>query len=93
MGVRLERRLVKVLKALAEFEGVTLGQLLEKIVLHSFEAVPGQEGEACASPHSRAALAAIGDLNRIYGLHDIHRSWRLAETPDDAPEPPARPAE
>lgn len=38
-GVVPEQRLA-VLKALAEFEGLTLGQLLEKIVLHSFEPVP-----------------------------------------------------
>src|SRR5437588_12867485 len=34
LGVRMERNLVKVLKGLAEFENMTLGQLLEKIVLH-----------------------------------------------------------
>ena len=33
LGVRMEKRMVKVLKGLAEFEGVSLGQLLEKIVL------------------------------------------------------------
>ena len=59
LGVRMEKRLVKVLKGLAEFEGLTLGQLLEKIVLHSFAAVPGEEGELAASPHSKRALAAV----------------------------------
>ena len=49
-GVRMEKRLVKVLKGLAEFEGLTLGQLLEKIVLHSFVAIAGEEGEMAASP-------------------------------------------
>lgn len=73
VGVRLERRLVKVLKGLAEFEGITLGQLIEKIVLHSFEPTPGMEGEAAASPHSTKALAAITDLKRIYELdYDVH---------------------
>jgi hypothetical protein len=73
LGVRLEKRLVKVLKGLAEFEDVTLGQLLEKIVLHSFEPVPGQEGEMAASPHGSRALAAIADLRRVYGMdYDIH---------------------
>jgi hypothetical protein len=73
VGVRLERRLVKVLKGLAEFEGITLGQLIEKIVLHSFEPTPGMDGEAAASPHGTAALAAITDLKRIYGMHyDVH---------------------
>jgi hypothetical protein len=75
LGVRMEKRMVKVLKGLAEFDGLTLGQLLEKIVLHSFEPVPGQEGEMSASPHSKRALEAIADLKRIYGMdYDMHAS-------------------
>ena len=58
VGVRLEKRLVKVLKGLAEFEGVTLGQLLEKIILHSFEPMPGEEGEMAASPPDSADASA-----------------------------------
>ena len=73
LGVRMEKQMVKVLKGLAEFDGITLGQLLEKIVLHSFEAVPGQEGEMSASPHGKRALVAIADLKRIYGMdYDMH---------------------
>lgn len=75
LGVRMEKKMVKVLKGLAEFNGVTLGQLLENIVLHSFEAIPGQEGEHCASPHGKKALAAIADLKRVYGFdYDVHPS-------------------
>ncbi len=73
LGVRMEKRMVKVLKGLAEFEGVTLGQLLEKIVLHSFQPADGHEGELAASPHGRRALAAIADLRRVYGMdYDMH---------------------
>ena len=36
-GVRIEKRILKVLKALAEFHDITLGDLLEGIVLHVFE--------------------------------------------------------
>jgi hypothetical protein len=73
LGVRMEKSMVKVLKGLAEFEGVTLGQLLEKIVLHSFAPVEGQEGEMAASPHGKRALAAIADLRKIYGMdYDMH---------------------
>lgn len=68
LGVRMEVRLVKVLKGLAEFNDETLGELLEKIVLHSFEPVPGDEGESCASPHSKAELKAVEDLKKVYGL-------------------------
>jgi hypothetical protein len=73
LGVRMEKRMVKVLKGLAEFESESLGQLLEKIVLHSFVPVPGEEGEMAASPHGKKALAAITDLKRIYGMdYDVH---------------------
>jgi hypothetical protein len=83
LGVRMEKTMVKVLKGLAEFEGVSLGQLLEKIVLHSFEPVPGEEGEMAASPHSKEALGAIGDLKRIYGMNwDTHANRRFTD-----PEP------
>jgi hypothetical protein len=76
----MEKRLVKVLKALAEFEGVTLGQLLEKIVLHSFEAAPGHEGELAASPHGKKALTAIADLKRVYEMDfDAHIAKRFEE--------------
>ena len=75
LGVRMEVRLVKVLKGLAEFNDETLGELLEKIVLHSFEPIPGDEGESSASPHGRAALSAIEDLKKVYGLdYDTHRT-------------------
>jgi hypothetical protein len=78
LGVRMETRLVKVLKGLAEFNDETLGELLEKIVLHSFEPVPGDEGESCASPHSKAALKAVADLKRVYGLdYETHAVRRF----------------
>ena len=95
LGVRMEKRMVKVLKGLAEFEGITLGQLLEKIVLHSFEPVPGDEGESAASPHGKRALAAIADLKRIYGMEfDMHafRKFRDADAGSDADDPADEPA-
>lgn len=82
LGVRMEARLVKVLKGLAEFNDETLGELLEKIVLHSFEPVPGDEGESCASPHSRAALKAIENLKRVYGLdYEVHAARDFPKHP------------
>ncbi len=80
LGVRMEKRMVKVLKGLAEFNGVSLGQLLEKIVLHSFEPVPGEEGEMAASPHSKRALEAIAALKRVYGMdYDTHATYQFQE--------------
>lgn len=58
-GVRIEKRLLKVLKGLAELKDLSLGDLLEGIVLHAFE------GKA---PFSKETLAQIAELRRIYGL-------------------------
>jgi hypothetical protein len=58
-GVRIEKRLLKVLKALAELKDMTLGDLLEGIVLHSFE------GKVPFSPQT---LQEIEQLRNIYGL-------------------------
>ena len=78
--VRMERKTVDVLEALAAGRNMTLGELLEKVVLHSFEAVPGQEGEMCASPYSKESLALISDLKRAHGMtFDTHASRRFEE--------------
>ena len=49
-GVRMERRILKVLKGLAEYHDLTLGDLLEGIVLHAFE------GKSPFSKESRRVL-------------------------------------
>lgn len=78
LGVRLEKHIVKVLKGLAEFNDESLGELLERIVLHSFEPVAGDEGESCASPHSQRQIQAIRDLRTVYGPGgDVHASRRF----------------
>src|ERR1700744_6578714 len=70
-GVRLEKRLLKVLKALAEYHDLSLGDLLEGIVLHAFEG---------KSPFGDATLQRIADLKRIYDLElDANASHRLIE--------------
>ncbi len=81
LGVRMEKRMVQVLKGLAEFESVSLGELLEKVVLHTFEPVVGDEGESCASPHGKKALEAIGHLKQVYGMdYDMH-GYRTFDDP------------
>jgi predicted DNA-binding ribbon-helix-helix protein len=57
-GVRIESSLLKVLKGLAEYTNLSLGDLLEGIVLHSFE------GKAPFSPETRAV---IDKLKSVYG--------------------------
>ena len=70
-GVRMEKRLLKVLKALAEYHNLSLGDLLEGIVLHAFD------GKA---PFSTENLKRIHDLKKFYGLDlDSSASHRLTE--------------
>jgi hypothetical protein len=70
-GVRLERRILKVLKALAEYKNMTLGDLLEGIVLHAFE------GKA---PFGTETVRKIAELKGIYDLNlDARASHRLKE--------------
>jgi hypothetical protein len=70
-GVRMEKRLLKVLKALAEYHDLTLGDLLEGIVLHAFDGKCPFQGEG---------LRRIKDLKKFYGLDlDSRASHRLIE--------------
>ncbi len=70
-GVRIEKRLLKVLKALAEYCDMTLGDLLEGIVLHALD------GKCAFGPETLAQVAA---MKKIYGLDlDATASHRLRE--------------
>jgi hypothetical protein len=71
-GVRIEKRLLKVLKAFAEYHDLTLGDLLEGIVLHAFDG---------KCPFTPASLKRIKELKKFYGLDlDSKASHRLKET-------------
>ncbi len=59
VGARMEKTLVKVLKGLAEYLDLSLGDLLEGIALHALE------GEA---PFSDATLAQVKRLRSVYAL-------------------------
>ncbi len=73
-GMRIEKRLVKVLKALAEYLDISLGDLIEGIVLHAFE------GKA---PFSKETQAKIVELKKIYDLDlDASHSHKLVEKED-----------
>jgi hypothetical protein len=73
-GVRLDKSLLKVLKALAEYCDLSLGDLLEGIVLHAFE------GKA---PFSAETQAAIANLKTVYHCDltagDSHRLREAGE--------------
>jgi len=70
-GVRMERRVLKVLKALAEYKNMTLGDLLEGVVLHAFDG---------KTPFTAQTLRKISELKNIYELDlDARSSHRLRE--------------
>jgi hypothetical protein len=75
-GVRVEKRLLKVLKALAEYHDMSLGDLLEGIVLHAFDG---------KTPFKPESLKRIRDLKKFYAL-DLnssasHRLTEIKRTP------------
>jgi len=67
-GIRIEKRILKVLKAIAAEREISLGDLVEGIVLHAFDGKPA---------FSRATLKQIATLRDLYGLTlraaDSHR--------------------
>jgi hypothetical protein len=58
-GVRMEKRILKVLKGLAEYHDISLGDLLEGIVLHAFDG---------KTPFGSESLKKIAALKEVYGL-------------------------
>lgn len=70
-GVRMEKQMLKVLKALADSLDITLGDLLEGIVLHAFEG---------KTPFSKPTLAKVAELKKVFGLTlDASHAHRLKE--------------
>lgn len=71
-GVRMEKRLLKLLKAFAEYHDLSLGDLLEGIVLHAFDG---------KIPFSQDSLNQIKELKKFYGFDlDAGASHRLKES-------------
>lgn len=70
-GMRMEKKMVKVLKALAEYFDMSLGDLIEGIVLHAFD------GKA---PFSDETLKKINSIKEIYEFElDSSHSHKLTE--------------
>jgi hypothetical protein len=71
-GVRMEKRLLKVLRSFADYHDITLGDLLEGIVLHAFDG---------KCPFDEGNLQRISELKKFYGLDlDSGASHRLTES-------------
>ena len=70
-GIRIERRLLKVLKGLAEYLDISVAELLEGMSLHCFESIP---------PFSEETLKKIEQLKAVYDLDlDAFDSHNLRE--------------
>lgn len=70
-GIRIEKRILKVLKALAEYLDMTLGDLIEGIVLHTFEG---------KSPFDEKYIRKIEEIKKVYELDlDSSHSHKLIE--------------
>lgn len=74
--LRLEKRLAALLEDLAAYKHMSLGSLLEEIVLHTCEPF----GDGVASPHTSGQLRYIQTLKEKHGIdYDVHASYRFAE--------------
>jgi len=70
-GMRIEKRIVKVLKGLAEYLDMTLGDLIEGIVLHAFDG---------KLPFNEKTLKKIKEIKKVYDMDlDSAHSHRLTE--------------
>jgi hypothetical protein len=70
-GIRIEKKLLKVLKGIAEHRDVSVGQMLELILLHSFE------NRSC---FSKQGIETVNGLKKIYGLdYDVHDYEKFLE--------------
>ena len=82
-GIRIEKRTLKVLRALADYLDVSLGDLVEGIVLHALE------GKAPFSPET---LAQVTKLRAVYGLSLTAKDSHQMTEPGAATGPSSRAA-
>src|SRR5947208_13878813 len=76
IGARMEKRMVKVLKGLAEYLDISLGDLLEGITLHVFEN---------KTPFSEETLQRITQLKAVYGMdYGAEASHRMVEASESS---------
>lgn len=74
LGVRMEKRLIKVMKAMAEYHDMTLGDLMEGIILHSMEG---------HSPFGEDTIQHINQFKEIYGMdYDSSAAHNFIEDKD-----------
>ncbi len=80
----IEKRLAALLTDLAAHKRMTLSELLEETLLHSFETEPSVTGKWVASPHTARNLRHIEDLKATHGIdYETHDAYRFKD--DNAP--------
>ena len=63
-GVRIEKKILKVLRGMADYNDLSVGQMLEIILLHAFESRPS---------FSKEGLEAVKGLKKVHSLdNDVH---------------------
>src|SRR5258708_14434252 len=71
IGVRMEKRMLKILKALAEYFDISLGELLEGMTLHAFDN---------KTPFSKETLQRIEHLKEVYSMvYDVRASHQFTD--------------
>lgn len=82
LEARIEKRLAALLADLAEHKRMSISELLEETVLHSFETEPQVAGKWVASPHTARNLRHVEKLKAKHGIeYDTHDAYRFTEDP------------
>jgi catechol 2,3-dioxygenase-like lactoylglutathione lyase family enzyme len=77
LNTRIEKRLAGLMQDLARHKNMTIGEMLEETLLHTFERV---DADGVASPHTANTLAHIQGLKKRHGIdYDVHASYRFVE--------------
>ena len=78
IGVKMEKRMVKVLKAVAEYHDITLGELLEGIVLHAFDH---------SLPFDQETIQRVTQLKKVYEMdYDVEAAPHMKVSPTSQPK-------
>lgn len=80
LNTRIEKRLAALLVDLAEHKRMSMSELLEETLLHSFETEPQFAGKWVASPHTTRNLRAIARLKDKHGIdYETHDAYRFQD--------------
>lgn len=84
VGIRLDKRLTKVLKGMAEYLDVSLNDLVERTLLH---AISAEEQTALPAWRTRKARMVGSDLKRVYDLDEdaVRELLKPMVMPSDEP--------